>query len=103
ARRLSFAREGEQVAHDAGSALRLGENRLEAAAERLVRGRTRREALGAAEDRRERVVQLVRDAGDRLAERGHLLGLEELLIDVAVFVIQLLPLADIAHQRLDAD
>ena len=38
--------------------------------------RALRQALGPGEDRRERVVQLVRDARDRLAERGHLLGLQ---------------------------
>ena len=61
-----------------------------------------RQALGPAEDRRERVVQLVRDAGNGLAERGHLLGLQELVVDVPRLVVQLLALADVAHQRLDA-
>ena len=55
-----------------------------------------REPLGPAEDRGERVVQLVRDAGDRLAERRHLLGLQQLVIDVARLVVELLALADVA-------
>ena len=41
------------------------------------------ESLGPAEDRGERIVQLVRDAGHRLAERSHLLGLQQLVVDVA--------------------
>ena len=78
------------------------EDGLEAAADRLVERRSLRQPLGPAEDRRERVVQLVRDAGDRLAERRHLLGLQQLVIDVARLVVELLALADVAHQRLDA-
>ena len=68
----------------------------------VVERRALRQPLGPAEDRRERVVQLVRDAGNRLAERGHLLGLQQLVIDVARLVVELLALADVAHQRLDA-
>ena len=61
-----------------------------------------REPFGPAEDRRERVVQFVRDAGDRLPERRHLLRLQQLVIDVARFVVQLLAFADVADERLDA-
>ena len=102
ARRLPLAREGQQVADDARGALGFAEDRLEAAADRLVERRALRQALGPAEDRRERVVQLVRDAGDRLAERRHLLRLQELVIDVARLVVELLALADVADERLDA-
>ena len=42
------------------------------------------------------------DARDRLAERRHLLGLQQLVIDVARLVVELLALADVAHERLDA-
>ena len=62
-----------------------------------------REPLGPAENRRERIVELVRDAGNGLAERGHLLGLQELVIDVARLVVQLLAFADVAHQSLEAE
>jgi hypothetical protein len=41
-----------------------------------------RQPLRPGEDRRQGVVQFVRDAGNRLAEGGHLLGLHELLIKV---------------------
>ena len=79
------------------------EDGLEAAADRLVERLRCDEPLGPAEDRRERVVQLVRDAGDRLAERRHLLGLQQLVIDVARLVVELLALADVAHERFDAE
>ena len=59
------------------------------------------EPLRPAQDRRERVVQLVRDAGDRLAERRHLFGLQQLLVQVARLVVELLPLADVADERFD--
>jgi hypothetical protein len=62
-----------------------------------------REPLGPGQDRGERVVQLVRDAGDRLPERRELLGLEQLVVEIARLVFEALALADVAHQRLDAD
>ena len=67
-----------------------------------VERRRLREPFGPAENRRERVVQLVRDAGNGLAERGHFLGLQQLVIDVARLVVELLALADVADERLDA-
>ena len=69
----------------------------------LVVGRTLRQPLGPGEDRRERIVQFVRDAGDRLAERGELFRLQQLVIEVARLVFEPLALADVAHQRFDAD
>ena len=102
ARGLALAREGEQVADDAGGALRLAQDRFEAAAHRIVERRLLRQPLGPAQDRGERVVQFVRHAGDRLAERRHLFRLQELVIDVARLVVQLLAFADVAHQGLDA-
>jgi hypothetical protein len=38
-----------------------------------------------------------------LAERGQLLGLQQLLVEVARLVVELLALADVAQQRLDAE
>ena len=40
--------------------------------------------LGQAEDREERVVDLVRDAGRELADRGELAALDELLLHAAL-------------------
>ena len=68
-----------------------------------LRGRPLRQPLGPGQDGRERVVQLVRDAGDRLPERGEFFGLQQLVIQVARLVLELLALADVAHQRVDAD
>ena len=50
--------------------------------------RLRRQALRPRQDRRQRVVQLVRDAGDGMAEGRHLLGLQQLGLDVARLVVE---------------
>ena len=101
--RLALAGEGEQVADDAGGALRFAEDGLQPAPDRIVQRRFLRQPLGPAQDGRERIVQFVGDAGNRLAERRHLLGLQQLLIDVAGLIVQLFSLADVAHQRFDAE
>ena len=44
----------------------------------------------------------MRDAGHGLAERRHFLRLQQLLIEVPRLVVQLLALADVADERLDA-
>ena len=44
----------------------------------------------------------MRDAGDRLAERGELLGLQQLMIEIARLILEALAIADVAHQRFDA-
>ena len=80
---------------------RLAEDDVEAAPDRRIERLALGEPLGPAEDGGERVVQLVGDAGDRLAERGHLLGLQQLVVDVARLVVELLALADIAHERFE--
>ena len=103
ARRLPLARERQKVADDPRGALRFAEDRLEPAAERRIERRLLRQPLGPAQDGRQRVVELVRDAGDGLAERRHLLGLQQLVVDVARFVVELLALADVANERLDAN
>ena len=101
ARGVALAREGQEVADDLGGALGFGEDGVEPAA-RLLVDRTLRQPLGPGEDRRERIVQLVRDAGDRLAERRELLRLQQLVVEIARLVLEPLALADVAHQRLDA-
>ena len=101
ARGVALARERQQVADDLRGALRLAQDGLEAAL-RLLVDRSLREPLGPGQDRRERVVQLVRDAGDRLAERGELFRLQQLVIQIARLILEPLALADVAHQRLDA-
>ena len=62
-----------------------------------------REALGPGQDRRQRIVQLVGDAGDGLPERGELFGLQQLVIEIARLILEPLALADVAHQRFDAE
>ena len=101
ARRVALAGEGQQVADDLGGALRLAEDGLEAAA-RVVVGRPLRQAFGPGEDGRERVIELVRDAGNCLPEGRELLGLEQLVVEVAGLIFEPLAVADVAHERLDA-
>ena len=100
ARGLALAGEGQQVADDAGGAFGLAEDDLETLLRLVVDGAFR-QAFGPRQDRGERVVQLVRDARDGLAERGHLLGLQQLVAAVARLVVALLALADVADERLD--
>ena len=78
--RLVLAREGQEVLHDAGGAPRLGVDHLGRRA--LVRPEALlgEQQLGERRDPGERVVQLVRHAGDELPDRGHLLRLDELLL-----------------------
>ena len=76
---------------------------LDAAPDRGIHRRFLGQSLGPAENRRQRIVQLVRDAGDRLTQRGHLLGLQELVVDVARLIVQLFPLAHISQECFDAD
>ena len=68
----------------------------------LLVGGTLRQALGPGEDRRQRIVELVRDAGDRLAEGGELLRLQQLMVEIARLIFEPLALADVADERLDA-
>ena len=66
-RALPLAREGQQVADDAGGPLRFAEDHVEAALHRLVARHPLRQPLGPRQDGGQRVVQLVGHARDRLA------------------------------------
>ena len=102
ARRVPLAREREQVPDDARRAFGFREDDVEAAPRLIVRLAVR-QPLGPGEDGGERVVQLVRDARDRLAERGELLGLQQLVVEVARLVVELLAVADVADQGVEPD
>ena len=102
ARGVTLAGEGQQIADDLGRALRLTQDRFEAALGLIV-DRSLREPLGPRQDRGERIVELVGDAGDRLPQRRQLLRLQQLMIQIARLILEPLALADVAHQRLDAD
>ena len=79
-----LAREVEQGAHDL---LDLEPGLLDQL-EALQRLRPRlgllQQELGQAEDREQRIVDLVRDAGRELADRGELPALDELLVEAAL-------------------
>ena len=77
--RAAAAGEREQVRDDLRGALGLGVDGLDVVARRLFEILEEQE-LREAHDAGERVVQLVRDAGDELADAGHLLGLEQALL-----------------------
>ena len=101
ARGVPLARERQQIPNDLRGALRLTENRVEAApggAVEIALG----EPLGAREDRRERVVEFVGDTGDGLPERRELFGLKQLVIEIARLILETFALADVTHQRFDA-
>ena len=73
---IALAHVREQVAHDGARPQRLRLNHLQR--HPFVAGtRVRQEIFGEVEYRRERIVQLVRDAGDELAERFDALGVGE--------------------------
>ena len=101
ARRMTLPREREQVADDARGALGFGEDRLEPSPGLIV-GRMLGQTFGPRQDRRERIVQFVSDARNRLTERGKLLRLEQLMIEIPCLILETLALADVPHQRLHA-
>jgi hypothetical protein len=98
---VPLARERLQVADDARGALGGVVDGVEIAPRGLV-GAPAGEPFGAGEDRRQRVVQLVRHPRHRLAERRQLFGLRELVVEIARLILQLLPFGDVAHHRFDA-
>ena len=78
--RRPLAREVEQVGDDPPRAVGLLDEQLGVAPHVLGQALVGAQELAERDDRRERVVQLVRDAGDELADRLHLLGLEQFLL-----------------------
>jgi hypothetical protein len=73
------ADEGLQASHDVGRVHRAVRD-LRHPLELAGIGQAAGQHLGLAHDGRERVVDLVRDAGDELADRGQLARLQELLL-----------------------
>ena len=74
----SRAGEVEQVLDDAAGPVGLLDEQAGVALHVLGQARVAVDQLAEADDRRQRVVELVRDAGDEHADRLHLLGLEQL-------------------------
>ena len=96
-RGLALARERQQVADNAGGAFGFGQDDFQSLS-RLVVDVAFGEPFGPRQDGRQRVVQLVGNAGNGLAERGHLLGLQQLVTAIARLVVQFLALADVADE-----
>ena len=99
---VALARERLEVADDARRPLGGVVNRIEIASRQLVEPAAR-QPLGAGEDRAEWIVQLVRDARDRLTERRQFLRLRKLMEQVARLVLELLALGDVAHHRFEPE
>ncbi len=101
ARGVALAGECEQLARDPRGALGFLVQGREACGERRA-GALQAESLGQREDGAERVVQFVRDPGHRLAQCRHLLGLQQLLIEVPRLLFASPALADIPNQEIDS-
>jgi hypothetical protein len=100
-RRVAFPCERLQVTDDPGGPLGRVVDRIEVAS-RLVVEPAAREPLRARQNRRERIVELVRHPRHGLPERRQFLGLRQLMVEVARLVLQLLPLCDVVNDRFDA-
>ena len=76
--RRHLARKAKQVLHNLLGALRFFEDDAQVGLGELGNVRMIDEQVGEAEDRRQRIVDLVRHAGDQLSDGGHLLGVHQL-------------------------
>ena len=78
---LLFPREAQQILHDPGRALRLIANYGDRLAERRRHIGAFRQKLREPDDRCQRVVQVVRNAGNELADGRHLFRLHQLVLE----------------------
>ena len=92
-------REDEQVAHDFRGAIGFAINALHIASQRLRKGARGAQQLEMAEHALQRVVQLVRDAGDKLAERRELFGLHQPVPQIGALGFELRVRRDVARRR----
>ena len=76
-----LAREGEQLAHEAGSAVRVLLDVHDVLEGRIGRAVVHQQEVGEADDRRQHVVEIMRDAAGELADRLHLLALRDLHLE----------------------
>jgi hypothetical protein len=100
-RRMPLPRERLQVADNTSGAFGGVVNRIEVASRAFIEI-ARGQAFRAREDGRQRIVQLVRNAGHRLAQRRQLFGLKKLLIDVPGLILEPLALRHVSHHGFDA-
>ena len=89
-----FAREHQQILYDPGSTFGLGMDLLQILAYPFGQAGIAQQQLGIARDAGEWIVELMRDAGDKLADRGELFGMQELLFEAAA-------LGQIARNTMD--
>src|ERR1700691_2408809 len=93
--RRHLPREAEQVLHDLLGALRLLQNHSQIFPRTLRNLGILHEQVGEAENRRQRIVHFVSDAGDELSDRRHLFGVNE-------FAAQFRGVGDVGHDHHDA-
>ncbi len=91
-----LAAEGQELPGERGGAVRGRAHERGVAVDRVLRPQPRQDHLGAPRDDGEQVVEVVRDAAREPADRLHLLGLAELLLELA-------PLRDVLEQAERAD
>ena len=96
------ARKHQQIAHDLRRAVGFAINQLHVAAQRFRKRAGRAQQLEMAEHALQRVVQLVRDAGHELAERGELLRLHQPVAQFGALGFELRLRRDIARHQHDA-
>ena len=98
----ALADERQQVPDDSRRAFGLGEDHVHAALADVVE-RQFRQPFRPAENRRQRVVQLVRHARHQLADRRQLLVLQQLLVQLPRAIVEPLALGGVAQERVDQD
>ena len=103
ARQPARSGEDEQVADDLRGAIGFTVDRLHLAAQLLREGAGRAQQLEVAEHALQRVVQLVRDAGDELTERRELLRLRQPLAQLLALGLELRLRRQVARDEDAAD
>ena len=82
--RHALTGEGQKIPHDPAGALRLIEDDAQVLAGKLGVGRPLQQQLRQSRNRGQRIVELVRHAGDQLADGGHLVVLDDLGLEDAL-------------------
>ena len=75
--RRHLAGEAQQILHDLLGPLRLLQNHTQIFVRRLRQIRILHQKIGKAEDGRERIIDFMGDAGNQLANGGHLFGMHQ--------------------------
>ena len=99
--KVCLRREGQQLAREGGGTFPGLADLLQIGEERIVRGDLIHGHLRMAQDDAEHVVEIVGDAAGEAADGFHLLGLEELILELGPFVFGLPAFGDVARHPQD--